>query len=258
MASNETLPDGRMSFTEHLEELRRRLIICLVAVGIGFLISYYFAERLFALLMRPLIKVMPAGGKLVFTALPEAFFTYFKVGLIAGVALASPVIIYQIWRFVAPGLYERERRRLLPIVLSSTLFFLGGALFGYFVVFPFGFKFFVSFAGDYVRVMPSLRESLGFATWLLLVFGIVFETPLVILILARLGIVDATKLRRNQKYAVLIIFIVAAVLTPPDLVSQLLMAVPLLALYEMGIWIAKFFGKKESAQSEGPVTESAS
>jgi sec-independent protein translocase protein TatC len=258
MASNETLSDGRMSFTEHLDELRRRLIICLVAVGIGFVISYYFSERLFALLMRPLLKIMPAGDKLVFIALPEAFFTYFKVGLIGGVALASPVIIYQIWRFVAPGLYERERRRLLPIVLLSTLFFLGGALFGYFVVFPFGFKFFVSFASDYVRVMPSLRESLAFATWLLLVFGIVFETPLVILILARLGIVDATKLRRNQKYAVLIVFIVAAVLTPPDLVSQLLMAVPLLALYEMGIWVAKFFGKKQAVQSEAPVTESAS
>lgn len=258
MASNETIPDGRMSFTEHLEELRRRLIICLVAVGIGFALSYSFAERLFALLMRPLIKVMPAGEKLVFTALPEAFFTYFKVALIAGVAFASPVIIHQAWCFVAPGLYARERRLLLPVVLSSTLFFLGGALFGYFVAFPFGFKFFISFAGDHIRVMPTLRESLGFATWLLLVFGIVFETPLVILILARLGIVDATKLRRNQKYAVLIIFIVAAILTPPDLVSQLLMAVPLLILYEMGIWIAKLFGKKPSPESEGPLTESAS
>jgi sec-independent protein translocase protein TatC len=258
MASNDTLPDGRMSFTEHLEELRRRLIISLIAVGVGFVVSYSFADRLFALLVRPLIKVMPPGEKLVFTALPEAFFTYFKVALIAGVAFASPVIIYQVWCFVAPGLYERERRLLLPVVLSSTLFFLGGALFGYFVVFPFGFKFFISFAGDHVRVMPTLKESLGFATWLLLVFGIVFETPLVILILARLGIVNAAKLRRNQKYAVLIIFIVAAILTPPDLVSQLLMAVPLLILYEMGIWIAKLFGKKPTAQSEGPVTESAS
>jgi sec-independent protein translocase protein TatC len=244
MASNETPADGRMSFTEHLVELRRRLIICLVAVGIGFAASYSFAERLFAILMRPLTRVMPAGEKLVYTALPEAFFTYFKVALIAGVAFASPVIIYQAWRFVAPGLYERERRVLLPIVFFSTIFFLGGALFGYFVVFPFGFKFFISFASDYVRVMPSLRESLGFATWLLLVFGVVFETPLVILILARLGIVNAEKLRRNQKYAVLIVFIIAAVITPPDVVSQFLMAVPLLILYELGIWIAKIFGKK--------------
>jgi len=258
MASTETPPDEKMSFTEHLEELRRRLIICLVAVGIGFILSSSFAERLFALLMRPLIQVMPAGDKLVFTALPEAFFTYFKLALIAGVAFASPVIIYQAWRFIAPGLYERERRALLPIVLLSTVFFLGGALFGYFVVFPFGFKFFISFAGNHIRVLPTLRESLGFDTWLLLVFGIVFETPIVILILARLGIVNAAKLRRNQKYAVLIIFIIAAILTPPDLVSQLLMAVPLLILYEMGIWIAKFFGKKPSTQSEEQVTESAS
>lgn len=249
MASDEPLADGRMSFTEHLDELRRRLIICLVAVGIGFAASYSFAERIFAILMRPLIRVMPAGEKLVFTALPEAFFTYFKVALIAGVAFASPVILYQIWSFVAPGLYERERRMLLPIVFFSTIFFLGGALFGYFVVFPFGFKFFISFASDYVRVMPTLRESLGFATWLLLVFGIVFETPIAILILARLGIVNAEKLRRNQKYAILIIFIVAALLTPPDVVSQLLMAVPLMILYELGIWIAKLFGKKPSPET---------
>jgi sec-independent protein translocase protein TatC len=249
MATSEPLADGRMSFTEHLDELRRRLIICLVAVGIGFAASYSFAERIFAILVRPLIRVMPAGEKLVFTALPEAFFTYFKVALIAGVAFASPVILYQIWCFVAPGLYDRERRMLLPIVFFSTLFFLGGALFGYFVVFPFGFKFFISFASDYVRVMPTLRESLGFATWLLLVFGIVFETPIVILILARLGIVNAEKLRRNQKYAVLIIFIVAALLTPPDVVSQLLMAVPLMILYELGIWIAKLFSKKPSPQT---------
>jgi sec-independent protein translocase protein TatC len=249
MASNETPSDGRMSFTEHLDELRRRLIICLVAVGIGFALSYSFAERLFAILMRPLIQAMPAGEKLVFTALPEAFFTYFKVALIAGVAFASPVILYQAWCFVAPGLYEKERRALLPVVLASTLFFLGGALFGYFVVFPFGFKFFISFASDYVRVMPSLRESLGFATWLLLVFGIVFETPIVILILARLGIVNAEKLRRNQKYAILIIFIIAALITPPDVVSQFLMAIPLLILYELGIWIAKVFGKKPSPQT---------
>jgi sec-independent protein translocase protein TatC len=255
MAGNETPADGRMSFTEHLVELRRRLIICLVAVGIGFAASYSFAERLFAILMRPLTRVMPAGEKLVYTALPEAFFTYFKVALIAGVAFASPVIIYQAWRFVAPGLYERERRVLLPIVFFSTIFFLGGALFGYFVVFPFGFKFFISFASDYVRVMPSLRESLGFATWLLLVFGVVFETPLVILILARLGIVNAEKLRRNQKYAVLIVFIIAAVITPPDVVSQFLMAVPLLILYELGIWIAKIFGKKPSPETEETAPE---
>lgn len=255
MASNETPADGRMSFTEHLDELRRRLIICLVAVGIGFALSYSFAERLFAILMRPLIQAMPVGEKLVFTALPEAFFTYFKVALIAGVAFASPVILYQTWCFVAPGLYDKERRALFPVVLVSTLFFLGGALFGYFVVFPFGFKFFISFASDYVRVMPSLRESLGFATWLLLVFGIVFETPVVILILARLGIVNAEKLRRNQKYAILIIFIVAALLTPPDVVSQFLMAIPLMILYELGIWLAKLFGKKPSPETGETVTQ---
>jgi sec-independent protein translocase protein TatC len=249
MANNETL-DQKMPFTEHLEELRHRLIICFIAVGAGFLISYFFAKQLFELLMLPLIRVMPPGEKLIFTALPEAFITYLKVAFLAGIGLASPVIIYQLWRFIAPGLYRKERRMLLPIVLFSTIFFLGGALFGYFVVFPFGFKFFVSFATEYIRAMPSLSEYLGFAAKLLFAFGVIFELPLFVFFLARLGLITAAQLSHQRKYAVLVIFIVAAILTPPDVFTQLLMAGPLWALYEISVWVAKIFGKKKPAPPE--------
>jgi len=246
MATNET--DSKMPFTEHLEELRRRLIICFVAVGIGFVISYFFAKQIFEILMRPLIKAMPPGEGLIFTALPEAFITYLKVALLTGIGLASPVIIYQFWRFLAPGLYNRERRALFPIVLFSTVFFLGGGLFGYFVVFPFGFKFFIGFASDSIRALPSIREYLKFASKLLFAFGIIFELPLFAFFLARLGLVTAEMLRKKRKYAILIIFMLAAILTPPDVVTQVMMAGPLLVLYEVSIVLAKIVGKKREEE----------
>ncbi len=248
MATNE--PDQKMPFTEHLEELRHRLIVCFIAVGIGFVFCYFFAKQIFEILMRPLLQVLPPEESLIFTALPEAFFTYLKVSLLAGIGLASPVIIYQFWRFIAPGLYHRERRALLPIVLFSTFFFVGGALFGYFVVFPFGFKFFIGFASDNIRAMPSIREYLKFAAKLLFAFGFIFELPLFTFFLARLGLVNAEMLRSKQKYSILVIFMLAAILTPPDIVTQVMMAGPLLLLYELSIWIAKIFGRKPIADEE--------
>ena len=254
MATNEN--DSKMPFTEHLEELRRRLIICFIAVGIGFVISYFFAKQIFEILMRPLIKVMPPGEGLIFTALPEAFITYLKVALLTGIGLACPVIIYQFWRFLAPGLYHRERRAILPIVLFSTVFFLGGALFGYFVVFPFGFKFFIGFASDSIRALPSLREYLKFATKLLFAFGFIFELPLFAFFLARLGLIRVEMLKKQRKYAILIIFTVSAILTPPDVVTQIMMAGPLLVLYELSVWIVKVFGRKPvDLEAEEPSAE---
>jgi sec-independent protein translocase protein TatC len=251
------MSDQKMPFTQHLEELRKRLIISLVAVGIGFLISYFFKEQIFEWLMSPLLQVLPKGeNKLIYTAPHEAFVTYLKVSFIAGVGLASPVIIYQIWRFVAPGLYHHEKRYLLPIVLFSTIFFVGGALFGYFIVFPFGFQFFVSFANEFIAPMISTREFTSFATGLLLAFGLVFEMPIVAFFLGRLGILSAQFMKKQRKYAILAIFIIAAILTPPDVLSQLLMAFPLLVLYEISVWIVAIFGKKEkeadAVQEEQP------
>ncbi|HDI59129.1 MAG TPA: twin-arginine translocase subunit TatC [Desulfobacteraceae bacterium] len=236
--------DDKVPFTEHLEELRHRLIVCFVAVGIGFAVCYAFKERLFEFLAAPLIGAMQEGDKLVFTGLPEAFFTYLKIAFLAGCVLASPVIIYQFWMFVAPGLYRRERRVLGPIVGLSILFFVGGGVFGYLVVFPLGFQFFLSFATETIRPLPAMKEYLGFATKLLIAFGLAFELPLVITFMARLGLVSVDFLKKNRRYALLLFFVAAAILTPPDVVSQILMALPLMLLYELSIIGARVFGRK--------------
>jgi len=236
--------EDKIPFTAHLEELRKRLIVCFVAVGIGFVAAYGFKEKLFQVLTAPLIRVMKSGDTLIFTNLPEAFFAYLKVSFLAGLMLAAPVILYQFWMFVAPGLYKRERRVLLPIVFLSTLFFLGGALFGYFFVFPWGFKFFLAFATEHIRPLPSMREYLSFSAMMLLAFGIVFEMPLVLMAMARLGIVSVDFLKKNRKYAILLFFIVGAILTPPDVVTQIMMAVPLMVLYEFSIICALILTRK--------------
>jgi sec-independent protein translocase protein TatC len=242
--------DEKLPFTEHLEELRHRLIVSLVAVGVGFLICYGFKEKLFTVLTRPLISVMGQGEKLIFTGLPEAFVTYLKVSFLGGLILAAPIVIYQFWMFVAPGLYKQERHLFLPVVMLSSVFFIGGSLFGYFVAFPFGFKFFLGFASETVLPLPSMREYLSFSAKMLLVFGLVFELPLVLTFMARLGLVTVEFLKKNRKYAILIIFIVAAILTPPDVVSQVMMAIPLMVLYEISIIGAKIFGKKEKSEED--------
>jgi sec-independent protein translocase protein TatC len=245
-AEDASLPGAEMTFTQHLEELRLRLVRSITAIGVGFLICYPFAEDLFHLLMRPLLDVLaPTGGTLIYTALPEAFFTYMKTAALAGFFVASPFVFYQMWLFVAPGLYESERKYLIPIAMLSAIFFVVGASFGYFIVFPYGFQFFVGYASDIVKPMPSLSEYFSFAIQMLIAFGVIFELPLVIFFLARLGIVTGKWLRQKQRYAILGIFVVAAILTPPDVVSQLLMAAPLMVLYEMGIWVAYAFGTKK-------------
>ena len=242
--------EDKIPFTSHLEELRTRLITCSIAIGVGFAVAYFFKEKLFQILTRPLMKVMQSGDKLIFTGLPEAFFAYLKVALLTGIILAAPVLLYQFWLFVAPGLYKKERKLLIPIVFLSTLFFVGGAFFGYFIVFPFGFKFFLGFASETIRPMPSMKEYLTFATKLLLAFGVVFELPIVITFMARLGIVSVEFLKKNRKYALLIFFAGAAILTPPDVITQLMMAFPLMILYEISIIGAKIFGKKKESDEE--------
>jgi len=245
-----TEPD-KQPFTAHLEELRSRLIKCFIAVGVGFLISYGFKQQIFDILTEPLMRSMNPGDHLIFTNLPEAFFTLLKAAFISGIMLASPVLLYQFWMFVAPGLYDREKRLVMPILFLSTLFFVGGALFGYFIVFPFGFDFFLSFANESIRAMPSMKEYLGFSAKLLLAFGLVFEMPLVITFLSRLGIVSIQFLKKSRKYAILLFFIFAAFLTPPDVVSQLFMAFPMMLLYEISIIGARIFGRdRKKAEKE--------
>lgn len=239
--------EERSPFTEHLSELRDRLIRSAIAVFIGFCIAYFFKEKLFEILTAPLIKAIgdSKNTQMIFTGLPEAFFTYLKVSLIAGIVVSTPVLFYEFWMFVSPGLYRDEKKYFLPIVILSVFFFIVGSSFGYFIAFPYGFKFFLEFSTDSIHAMLSMKEYLSFASTLLLAFGFIFELPLVLAFMARMGLVTVPFLQKNRKYAILIIFIVAAVLTPgPDVISQLMMAGPLMILYEIGIIGARMFGKK--------------
>ncbi len=242
--------DEKQPFLSHLEELRRRLVACAIAVGIGFIAAYFFKERLFQILILPLKRVMPPGDQLIFTNLPEMFFTYLKVAFVAGLLAAAPFIFYEIWMFVAPGLYQKEKKFLSPFVISSSILFVGGALFGYFIVFPFGFKFFMSFANEYIKPLPSVKQYFAFSTKLLLAFGLVFELPVVAFFLAKMGLINDTFLKKQRKFALLLIFVMAAILTPPDVVTQLMMAGPLLALYEISILVTKLAGKKKEEEEE--------
>jgi sec-independent protein translocase protein TatC len=236
--------EEKQPFMGHLEELRKRLIVCAIAVGVGFIISYLFSEKLFQILVSPLIEVMPAGERLIFTNLPEMFLTYLKVAFIAGAMLASPVIFYELWLFIAPGLYQTEKKLVIPFVIASTILFVGGALFGYFVVFPFGFRFFMGFSNEFVQALPSVKQYFAFSSRLLFAFGMVFELPVVIFFLARIGLVTADFLKRKRKYAILLTFVAGAILTPPDVITQVFMAVPLILLYEISIVVAKIAGRK--------------
>jgi sec-independent protein translocase protein TatC len=235
--------------------LRKRLIVCAAGVGVGFCIAYFFSETLFEVLIAPLKEVMPPGNRLIFTNLPEMFLTYLKVAFIAGVLAAAPVIFYEIWMFVAPGLYQHEKRYLIPFVVFSSLLFVGGALFGYFIVFPFGFKFFMGFSNDSVQALPSVKQYFSFSIKLLFAFGIVFELPVVVFFLTKIGLVTPEFLKKKRKYAILLTFIVAAILTPPDVITQIMMAVPLILLYEIGIIISKMAGKGKPPEEEPAQTE---
>ena len=239
----EDLAPGEMTLSEHLLELRSCLVRSFIALMVGFVGCYPFSKDLFGILMEPMTRVLDESS-FIYTYPPEAFFTYLKVSLVGGFFAASPYIFYQVWRFVAPGLYEQERKWLIPIAVVSAACFTAGALFGYFVVFPFGFEFFASFATEDIVFTPKLSEYLGFSLKLLFAFGFVFELPLFIFFLARLGLVTAQGLRRKQKYAIILSFVASAILTPPDVFTQTLMAGPLILLYEVGIWVAHLFGKK--------------
>ena len=234
---------------EHLVELRTRLVRCLIAVGIGFAASYAFAEKLLGILLKPLMDVMPGGSKLIATSLPETFFTVMKLALVAGAFVASPYIFFQLWKFVAPGLYKEERKIIVPVAVATAVCFVGGALFGYFIVFPFGFKFFVDYASDYITVMPTISAYFSLAVTLLFAFGLIFELPVFIFFMTSLGLVTTKALRKFRRWAILLSFIVAAILTPtPDAVNQLLMAGPMVVLYEVGIWVSWFVDKSRKEE----------
>lgn len=244
---NENHEDQKMSLTDHLVELRKRLMRSLMAIGIGFGLCYFYKDAIFDMITRPLTHALPKNSYLIYTGLTEAFFTYMKVAFFASLIITSPFVLYQIWKFIAPGLLPKERKYIVPFVLSSSILFIGGVSFGYFIALPPAFEFFVSFNNQYLQAMLSFKDYLSLFVTFLLGFGVSFELPVFMFFLAKLGIVNAEKLSKQRKYAILIIFLVAAVLTPsPDALSQILMAIPLMFLYEVSIFVVKFAEEKKT------------
>ncbi|PKN60196.1 MAG: twin-arginine translocase subunit TatC [Deltaproteobacteria bacterium HGW-Deltaproteobacteria-11] len=244
--------EDKLPLTAHLEELRKRLVRSLIAIGVGFGACYYFKDGLFKIITKPLRDVLPKDSYMIYTSLPEAFFTYMKIAFFASLVLTAPFTLYQIWKFISPGLYSREKKYVIPFVLTSTLLFFGGILFAYFLALPPAFGFFVEFSTDSLRPMFTMREYLSFALKFLLAFGVSFQLPVFIFFMTKLGIVNSQLLAKQRRYAILIIFITAAILTPsPDAFTQIIMAIPLMVLYEFSVFIAKFAEKKKKEAESG-------
>ena len=242
-------PD-EMTFLEHLEDLRKRIFNSLIALLIAVIPGAIFSKDIFVILAKPVTRYLPEGQKLAFTSLTAPFALYMKVSFLAAVFIAVPVIFLQIWYFVAPGLYQKERKYVTPFVLFTSLLFIAGALFGYFIVFPFACKFFLKLGSDFQPIL-TIDQYFSLMLKLLLGIGAVFETPTLIFFLSRMGIISSRWMIKNFKYAVLVVFIIAAVITPtPDPFNQTILAAPMLALYVFGIVIAFFFGKERIARRE--------
>jgi sec-independent protein translocase protein TatC len=248
-AADEPAEDERelkkMSFLEHLEELRKRLIISLLTVLGAFLVCWNFADRIFDIVEMPLTQYLPKNAnKLVYTGLTEPFMLYMKVAFMAGIFLASPLIIYQIWRFISPGLYKRERHWAAPFIIFASLFFIAGGYFGWKVILPGACNFFLT-TGKQFTMMIKADEFFSFASKMILASGLVFETPILIFFLARLGLVTPAFLLQKLKYAIVLAFIIAAIVTPsPDMVNQTMLALPMILLYLIGVGVAWVFAKK--------------
>jgi sec-independent protein translocase protein TatC len=234
----------KMSFLDHLEELRKRLLISFIAVAVGFLACWAFAEPIFAVIQRPLTSYLPPGDKLAYTRLTAPFFLYMKVAFFAGLFVAAPVILLQLWLFIAPGLYKKERRLAAPFIVFGSLFFILGGYFGYRFLLPATCAFFVE-TGKQFKQMVTVDDYFGFASTIILATGLVFETPILIFFLARLGIVTPAFLMQKFKYAIVLSFVISAIVTPtPDIVTQAALAVPMILLYLIGVGVAYLFGKK--------------
>jgi sec-independent protein translocase protein TatC len=233
---------------EHLEELRRRLIFILIGIIVALCITYPFSKNLLHIIISPLLSTLPQGSQIIFTGLTEAFWMRIQIALVAAIFLSSPWLFFQIWLFVKPGLKVEERQIAIPLIISLTIFFIGGAIFAYELVFPYGFKFLLSYGGGELTPLPSIKQYVVFALKLLFAFGVVFEMPIVSFFLSRLGIIDAKILIKKADYAILSMFIMAAIFTPPDIFTQLLMVAPLIFLYGLSIIVAVVFSTKKKRE----------
>lgn len=234
----------------HIADLRKRLVISSITVVIMFFACFSFYEPILEWMMAPVKHALPAGTSMIAVEIQETFFTAMKVAFFGGFIISLPVIFWQLWLFLAPGLYDHEKKLVVPFVFFATLMFLLGASFAYYIVVPVGFDFLIAFGNSVVSVLPSIGKYVGFFTKLLIGFGIAFELPVITFFLAKIGLVNDQMLKDFFRYAVVLIFIVAAVLTPPDVISQVLMAAPLLILYGVSIYIAKVFNAAQKEEEE--------
>lgn len=248
------MTDTAVNIVDHLRELRQRIMYALLAVLVGFAFCYSFASEIYGFLVQPLADVSHSqvGRKMIYTGLAEAFFTYVKVSFLAGFTLAFPIVAYQAWAFIAPGLYKEEKRALWPYVMSAPILFLAGASLAYFVVIPLAWQFFIGFenpqiAGEFaLEMMPRVSQYLGIVIKMLFAFGLCFQLPVVLTLLARIGVTSSKALAAKRKHALVIVLIVSAIMTPPDVFSQILLSLPVMLLYEASIFLAKLVEKKKS------------
>jgi len=237
------------SFMSHLVELRDRLLRCVIALVLVFICLFPWARDIYSMLAKPLLASLPAGGQLIATEVTAPFFVPIKVTMMAALVIALPYLLYQIWAFVAPGLYAHEKKLVMPLIITSTVLFLCGMAFAYFLVFPIVFHFIISVAPEGVAVMTDIGKYLDFVLTLFVAFGVTFEVPVAVVILVRMGMVSVAKLRDIRPYVIVGAFVIGAIFTPPDMVSQVMLAVPLWVLYELGIFVAQWVGKSAAAET---------
>ncbi len=241
------------TFISHLVELRDRLLRAILAVLIVFLCLFPWAKDLYTLLAQPLLAVLPQGGQMIATDVVGVFLVPMKVALLVAFVIALPYVLFQIWAFVAPGLYAHEKRLVLPLIFTSTLLFIAGMAFAYFLVFPIVFKFMASIAPEGVAWMTDIEKYLSFALTMFIAFGVTFEVPVAVVLLVRMNVVSVDKLREIRPYVIVGAFVIGAVFTPPDVISQLMLAGPLWVLYELGILVASMMAKPKPADDAAAV-----
>lgn len=245
---DDTQGDGsgaKMTFLEHLDELRKRIIASLVSVAVGVLVAFFFVQQIYDFVMKPLVALLPKGGYFQYTEATEAFVLYMTMALLAGLMIAMPFVLWQVWMFIAPGLYRREKKLAFPFIILATVGFVGGAAFTHYLLFPWMWVFFASFATDQLKFVPKIEPVFSLYVKMIMGMGLVFQMPAIVYSLARMGIVTARFLIKSFRYAILIIFIAAAVITPSgDMLTQSLFAAPMIGLYIISIFIAWIFGKR--------------